>query len=805
MIVAGVFLLSLASLLFEVLLARFFAVTQWHHFSFLVISIALFGITASGILLNLLTAGKRGPEENTERRGFFRSASPNLMASVVCFFSITVLAAFFLIRKLPLDTFRLAVQPSHLLYLVVSFLLLSLPFFASGFATVIAYSYLPHSSGSIYFATMSGSAIGALLPLGLIPIIGLGRAILASAFLPAFLFLLLRILPLRTRSAASDMSRPLTRRAGNALLLLIAAASAVLFFLPEAARIDPSPYKALSHYRQFPDTEVLETADTVRGRMDRVASPYIRFAPGLSLQYREILPEQSTVLRDGDAPTVLYGEDQTGGYAFASHLLSYGAFAVSTDAEDVLILHQGGGTAIPSALAAEASRVTVAVEVPYLAGEILKHYRHRAVDVITENPRTYLESAGKLWDIIWVENWGSSLPGMESLTEEHLLTVEAVRSCLSRLKPSGILLFNRRIQMPPSDSLRLVATVLEALSPRPAAEKHILMIRNYDTYALMARGRPFSAAAVGRLDEFVKRMNFDWVYHAGIQRDAVNRFNVMQEPFYFDAVQNVISDADGEFRRTYPLDIRPQTDDQPYFNRFLRWGKLGELLRGTDRSANSLLLTGEVLVVFLFFIALLISFLLLILPVIVSAGRIPVLSVYFLFLGGGFMFFEIAYLEEYTFLLGDPVISFSFVLACILLFSGLAGYASDRLSLNVLKYLLAGLVVLALVSFWVVPAAVQALLSRSLLVRGVVAVLLLIPPSVLMGFPFPMAIRFLIEKPGQRAYAWAANGSTSVLTSILAMQIALVLGISRLFLFAGVCYLGAAFILLLTRGRSRRS
>jgi hypothetical protein len=355
--------------------------------------------------------------------------------------------------------------------------------------------------------------------------------------------------------------------------------------------------------------------------------------------------------------------------------------------------------------------------------------------------------------------------------------------------------------MPPSDSLRLVSTVMEALSTRPAADKHILMIRNYDTYALIVGREPFSESEVAKLDEFVKRMSFDWVYHAGIQRNAVNLFNVMQEPFYFDAVEKVVSDPGGGFQRTYPLDMSPQTDDQPYFNRFLRWGRLGELLRGTERSANSLLLTGEVLVVLLFLIALLISFLLLILPVVVSAGRIPLLSVYFLFLGGGFMFFEIAYLEKYTFLLGDPVISFSFVLACILLFSGLAGYASDRLPLKALKFLLAGLVVLAAVSHWVVPTVVQALLSRSLPVRGIVSILLLIPPSVLMGFPFPMAIRFLIESPGGRAYAWAANGSTSVLTSILAIQIALVMGISRLFLFAGICYLGAAAVLLMARRR----
>ena len=47
MLLFAIFLISLSSLTFEVLLARVFSISQWHHLSFMVISIALFGFGAA--------------------------------------------------------------------------------------------------------------------------------------------------------------------------------------------------------------------------------------------------------------------------------------------------------------------------------------------------------------------------------------------------------------------------------------------------------------------------------------------------------------------------------------------------------------------------------------------------------------------------------------------------------------------------------------------------------------------------------------------------------------------------------------
>ena len=47
----GVFLTSSAALLLEVSLTRLFSVILWHHFAFMVVSMALLGYGASGSLL----------------------------------------------------------------------------------------------------------------------------------------------------------------------------------------------------------------------------------------------------------------------------------------------------------------------------------------------------------------------------------------------------------------------------------------------------------------------------------------------------------------------------------------------------------------------------------------------------------------------------------------------------------------------------------------------------------------------------------------------------------------------------------
>ena len=50
----GLFMVTLATLMYELLLTRIFSVTMWYHFAFMAVSIALFGMTVGAIVVYLL-------------------------------------------------------------------------------------------------------------------------------------------------------------------------------------------------------------------------------------------------------------------------------------------------------------------------------------------------------------------------------------------------------------------------------------------------------------------------------------------------------------------------------------------------------------------------------------------------------------------------------------------------------------------------------------------------------------------------------------------------------------------------------
>ena len=123
MVLITIFMLSSSSLAFEILLARVFSISQWNHLSFMVISIALFGFGASGTILTLHGDRRRGWEERLTR-------SPQLKAFIFLY-STTGLLSFAALNHIPLDYFRLPIEPVQSVYLLVIYILLALPFFFS--------------------------------------------------------------------------------------------------------------------------------------------------------------------------------------------------------------------------------------------------------------------------------------------------------------------------------------------------------------------------------------------------------------------------------------------------------------------------------------------------------------------------------------------------------------------------------------------------------------------------------------------------------------------------------------------------
>ncbi|HET7039976.1 MAG TPA: hypothetical protein VFH97_08805, partial [Gemmatimonadales bacterium] len=155
-------------------------------------------------------------------------------------------------------------------------------------------------------------------------------------------------------------------------------------------------------------------------------------------------------------------------------------------------------------------------------------------------------------------------------------------------------------------------------------------------------------------------------------------------------------------------------------------------------------------------------------------------------LGLGYLFAEIATIQQLTLLLGHPVYAVAFVLAVLLVASGVGSAWSDRLAPAAARPAAAGLGAgLVLLAALLLPA-VQAAQPWPLAARAGLALLVLGPFGLVMGTPFPLGLRALAG--GRVAWAWAVNGFASVIAAPLGALIALEYGSRTLFLAAALAY-----------------
>jgi hypothetical protein len=793
MILASVFLLSLSALSFEILLVRAFSISQWNHLSFMVISITLFGFAAGGTCLNIIDFRKKGWEKHLS------SAGP--VHIFIILFALSVVISFVVLNLIPLDYFRLPLEPVQALYLLTAYLLLALPFFFTGLVVSIAYAFMPEKTGFVYFANMAGSAFGAILPVMMLPFVREGKLIILSALIPLIVVFLTRPSYHQGGISSGRIFQP-ERKYFRLISLCIVIIAVILIIKGDSAiiRVKPSPYKKLSQILLFPNTRIIKTQNSIRGRFENVESPHLRFAPGLSLKYKGILPRQTTVFKDGDNPLFLYQLTSKKDAEFSKFTIPFIGYSLVNHPKYILVIQHGGGSAIPCALASGANNITIVEWQPEIASQLRQHYK---IPVINQNPRTFLAQSKYRYDIIHIENWGTSLPGSAALNQDYFFTIESFTQYFQHLSNNGILIVPRLLLLPPSDAIRLWAAAyvsLKALDVKNP-EKHIAILRNWNIFTLIVSVQPFNDTSV--IKNVARNLNFDIVFLPGILKKHVNRFNIFDAPYHYLEISRLAESyrlkTEKTYFENYPLDVYPQTDNRPFPYRFLKWSRLKALYKMTGSRFYSLFMSGEIVVSVVFTEAFVISILLFVIPLLATLKEARKFyfshTLYFLTVGTGFMFMELFFIKAYIFIFNDPVISLTVVIIGLLVFSAFGGYWSQRISGKnfpvALVVLIAVLMCMCFIFYPIMHRLIQ--LNKSL--RYFLSLLLLLPPGFLMGFPFPLGMRYVMKLPAQRAYAWTINGCASVLASVASAQIALGLGVSSLMIFAIFAY-SLAFITL---------
>ncbi|MCG8434695.1 MAG: SAM-dependent methyltransferase, partial [Gammaproteobacteria bacterium] len=369
----------------------------------------------------------------------------------------------------------------------------------------------------------------------------------------------------------------------------------------------------------------------------------------------------------------------------------------------------------------------------------------------------------------------------------------------------------------PRDMFKFVTTARSALESLGIAEpqKHMAIIRSWRTSTLLVKSQPFTDVDIAAIKTFSADRSFDVVYFPGISESDVNRYNLLDEPLYYNGVQALLGKDTDAFAQRYKFDIRPATDNRPYFFHFFKWRALRELLTLRNKGGMALFDFGYPVLIAALAQAVIASLFLILLPLwflprpenTANAGTLSPLRMwgYFFAVGMAFMLVEIAFIQKFILFLSHPLYAVAVVLSGFLLFSGLGSrYAQKSVTAaQQRRWIIRAVSVIAIVGLTylaLLPWLAAWLLQLPPVMKISVGLILIAPLAFAMGLPFPLGLtQISITSPHWIPWAWGVNGCASVVGVILASILAMHFGFAAVVVLAIFMYAAAATLLCLRR------
>jgi hypothetical protein len=537
----------------------------------------------------------------------------------------------------------------------------------------------------------------------------------------------------------------------------------------------------------------------------------------LSIAYDGELPPQMLIISDADGISAInkftYVNDLQC-YRHTTSALTYHLI----DEPEVCIIGSGGGSDVAQAIAFGSARIT-AVEMNRRIVDLVQSkfyeyaggiYNRNDVEPVVAEGRRYLETAKCRFDIVAVsllDSFTAAAAGTYALNESHLYTLESIERALGALRPGGLLSITRVIKIPPRDSLKMLATITDALINLGITEpsQNIAMIRGWSTATIIASLEPLSQDYIERMRTFAEDNSFDLVHVPGVCHDEINRFDILDEPIYYNAAQRILSPGRKRFYHDYSYNICPTTDDKPYFFDFFKWRALPHMVKSLGRNWLIFSEWGYLILVITLLQAIMASAILIMLPLRLSkslrtvrSGKFIVLS-FFLLLGLAYMFLEMGFIQKMTLLTGRPVFGVAVTLVGFLVFSGLGSLAAGRLThilkrpRNVVLFAAALIILLAAANILCLKFFFGWLIGFNPIARMLWGLVFIGPLAFFMGMPFPTALKQIHSTaPPLIPWAWGVNGFASVVAAVLGTLLAISVGFTILAAVSLLCYLLAA-------------
>jgi spermidine synthase len=783
----ALFLISIAILASEILMMRIVSLIFLIFIVYAVIGITMLGFAAAGTFLAVVPAFL---QKSQERRLAFLSFAFALTTPVVYYVSV-VPAPFALGLK------------KFLLYVLLISLVMTVHFFLAGLVISYLFTRRVWEVNRLYSINLVGSGIGCFLVVQFIRPLGGEGLILVVTFLAA----------LAAAFFAAGHAKKLT-------VLSLVYAFCALCLIPFSSNlfpIHPTLYGKQMPTIMFhhPETKIEYQAWDPVARVDvfSIEDEYVYLPEKLPFKF---------ATNDGSNGTMMLGIDKEFNKVDFADQTWLGLPYWLKKNPEVLVIGLGGSMDIMAALHYQAKKIR-GVEISERMIEIVRDefrsfthspYQHDSVEIIHDEGRSYVRRMEEDVDLIQmsgVDTLAAQFGGSFVMVENFLYTVEAFKEYFNHLRPDGILCITRFLRNPeyPERGMRTCAIGVEALRQLGVEhpENNFVVIGYGFILTTMMKKTPFTEEEIRTIEENLERYKpdptvdpapfvasyVDLRYQEG--RKILYKPGHKSDHQYVKYFTALKEGREADFIANYPYDMSVCTDNKPFFFVSERWDNLFR----KDSRPGSASPFGFILQALQLAWFCLLTLALVLLPLYLFRRKglqtkgSKTCIVYFSCLGLGFMLIEIGFMQKFALFLGHPTYSITVVLFSLLVFAGLGSLASGMTQWSHRNLILASIlsvVAIAALYLWILDPIFHRFLTMPLGIRMLIAILLVSPLAFFMGIPFPIGLRVLENQAMELVpWAWAINGSASVIATTAAALIAVLFGFSVVVVCAIIIYL----------------
>lgn len=815
-----IFVVSFGVILFQLALTRIFSIILWYDYAFMAISIAFFGLGVGAFAVYLFKDKKKISEQFEGNYSF----APSRIVLPTVTFAISIPIFLLIIAY---------VIPPSTNFIYLFYLASSIPFFFAGVSLAWIYVAIPKEISKLYFVDLIGAAIGTLALDPMMQQLGAESTLLSLAVIISITTLVTTWIIYKSNSRKSKpQGQQKMELIGRRTKLYVAIVFGVTILLAisnisglnNIVSVEPGENKILHYRLADPSFNHVGTLWNSFSRIDVTEQPSMKHETDTSR--KKVI---ASILIDADADTPIYGWNGSVSdlewikgymdflpYEMASHKINHTVVIGSGGGGDVLVALAGGSKNV-TAVELNPSIVTTVKKYGSAAGNL---YDRNDVSLYIDDGRRFVGSSDLTYDMIvikLVDSWAAQLAGGYALSENYLYTVEAFREYLQHIDPeTGMLVMVRwNIELPrllplvaeslrqerPGRSMEEISKQLIVVEDRPGLYFGSNQERTIYPVLVMVKNSPFNDNEISIVSERVEKNDAKIIAIPG---------NYVEPPYDKLLASNAISGSNNGTQdatsNIHPfgspnwdqagLGLKIPTDNSPfYFAKELVPKQMVLLL-------ETVLAVSSVMAGLLIYYSKINK---------IQSNQYTHLHVLFvIFIGLGFIFVEITFIQKFLLLLGTPILALTVILFSILLSTGIGSYLSGRLfnkkPFNAIVVSIPILLGLLVLNYGFLQEIITSNLGLDFPQRIALTFVLLSPIGFVMGFQFPSIIRIAysrIDKVTQKrsphetnenkvvTLLWGVNVIGSVIGTVLAAISSMTIGFNGNLLIAAGLYLAA--------------